>query len=67
MNNNASATKKGKTQKRYEYMHIVLSVCMNEPAQKCTVLYLYRILGCHEANLIVARLKLFLNLLNGVK
>lgn len=67
MNNNASATKKGKTQKRYAYMHIVLSVCMNEPAQKCTVLYLYRILGCHEANLIVARLKLFLNLLNGVK
>ena len=48
-------------------MHIVLSVCMNEPAQKCTVLYLYRILGCHEANLIVARLELFLNLLNGVK
>lgn len=46
---------------------IVLSVCMNEPAQKCTVLYLYRILGCHEANLIVARLKLFINLLNDVK
>ena len=38
----------------HAYMHIVLSVCMNEPAQKCTVLYLYRILHCHEANLIVA-------------
>lgn len=67
MNNNASATKKGKTQKRYAYMQIVLSVCMNEPVQKCTVLYLYKILDCHEANLIVAWLKLFLHLLNDVK
>ena len=34
LNNNALATKKGNTLKRYAYTHIVQSVSMNEPVQK---------------------------------